>query len=331
MLLLAAALPAFLWELRRDKRLIRYLAQVGVAVGLLILGIGFVRSNFPGPKVTTSAQLPDTFVPVMGTYNDEIRLLGYGYYDTDFQAEGFVTFELYWQPLRQPAKDYTVTIRLVDTMTNEVADIQNTQLAVRAPTLYSSAWQPDNVYVDRYLIPLPDTPEPHSYSLYVGLYDTDAQQVIPITDSAAEVQDNHLRLTGVSVTNEPPFTPDTAGQAVWDDTLVLRSATCSADEQLTVELSWEALQRPERPWHLFVHVFDMTGTLLDQQDSTLEPDAPLDTWPPGRQLETDWTFANITGPVEVKVGFYDVFTGERWSITEGGNPAENLYQFTCEN
>ncbi len=328
-LLLASALPAFLWELRRDKRLIRCLVQAGIAVGLLIVGIGLIRSNFPRPKVTTPDQLPDTFVPVGGTYNDEIRLLGYGYYDTDFLAEGFVTFELYWQPLRQPAKDYTVTIRLVNAATDEVDTIHNTQLAIRAPTIYSSQWQQDTVYIDRYLITLPNMLEPLAYSLYVGLYDTENQQVIPITNATAEVQDNHLRLTGVSVTHELPASRNATGQAIWDDALALGVATCSFGEELTVELRWETLQRPERPWHLFVHVLDMNGALLAQQDGALEPDAPLDTWPPGRQLDTVWTFGNLVGPVQVKVGFYDVFTGERWSITQGGNPAENLYQLNC--
>jgi hypothetical protein len=328
-LLLAAALPALLWELRRDQRLFRYLAQAGIAVGLLVLGVSIIHSNFPRLKVTTPDQLPYTFVPVSGTYNDEIRLLGYGYYDTDFLADGYVTFELYWQPLRQPAKDYTVTIRLVDSVTNEVADIYNTQLAIHAPTIYSSQWQPDTVYVDRYLVTLPDTSEPQAYSLYVGVFDTDTQRVIPITDAAAEVQDNHLRLTGVSVNDMPTSSPNAAGQAVWDDTLVLRSAACSVDVDLTVELQWQALQRPERPWHLFVHVFDMNVTLLDQQDGALEPDMPLDTWPPGRRSDTEWVFENVAGPVQVKVGFYDVFTGERWSMTQGGNPAEDLFQFSC--
>jgi hypothetical protein len=330
-LLLAAALPALLWELRRDQRLIRYLAQAGVAVGLLVFVIAFVRGNLPRPKVTTPDQLPDTFVPVSGTYDDEISLLGYGYYDTDFLAEGYITFELYWQPLRQPAKDYTVTIRLVDSVTSEVADIHNTRLAIHAPTIYSSQWQPDTVYIDRYLITLPDTPEPQAYSLYVGVYDTDTQQVIPITEATAEVQDNHLRLTGVSVMNKPLAAPDSAGQAVWDDALMLRSATCSLNEELTVQLRWQVLQRPERPWHMFVHLFDAGGTLLDQIDGAPEQDTPLDTWPPGRQSYTEWVFENVTGPPQVKVGFYDVFTGERWSMTQGGDPAENLYEFSCEN
>jgi hypothetical protein len=330
-LLLAGALPALLWELRRDKDRLRYLVQAVVVVGLLVLIVTLIRTYLPRPKVTTEGELPASYVWVRGTYDDEIRLLGYGYYDTNFAPQGYVTFELYWQPLRQPGKDYAVTIRLVNAQTQQVEDIQNAPLAVRAPTLTSSEWQPGGVYIDRYLLTLPDASEDQAYHLYVGLYDTDAQQLIPVTNANAEVQDNHVRLTGVSVTSEPSGGQDDSptALAIWDDSLALQSATCSIDEHLTAELVWATLQRPERPWHFFIHIFDANGNLLAQQDGALIPNAPLDAWPPGHQIESVWTFDDISSAVLVKVGFNDVFTGERWSISQGANSNDNLYQWNC--
>lgn len=277
-------------------------------------------------------QLPDSFVSVGGVYNEEIRLLGYGYYDSNFQAGGYLSFELYWQPLRRPEKDYTVTFRLVHAGTQQIEDIQNARLAIHSPTLYSSDWQQGTVYIDRYLIILPTRRESEAINVYIGLYNTEIQQLLPITSATAEVQDNHIRLTGVSINDDASLSQvnSISAQAVWGDALALRSATCSFNEGLNVRLDWETWQRPERPWHLFVHVLGENGTLLDQQDGVIVPDAPLDTWLPGRTVSSVWTFEGIVDFTNIQLGFYDVFTGQRWSVTQGGNSAENLYQLSCD-
>lgn len=137
---------------------------------------------------------------------------------------------------------------------------------------------------------------------------------------------------------DPPGRPLAlpAGQTVladFDGQLALTAATLSADEltpgqSLDVYLTWQALARPARDWSVFVHLDDpVLDNPVAQRDMYLGQGLLLTSW-----LTPDQIIVNhyhltlppgVITPAElaVRVGLYDLTTGERLPLVDGGQAA----------
>ena len=330
-LLLAAYLPVLVREQRKHARFKQITFFTIFTAFLFFAAVEFSLDYLPRPKTIPVGELPAGAVGVTAKYDDEIELLGYGYYETDYQAGGYLTLELYWQVQRQPEADYTVSFRFVNAQTGQIDAIYNTRLAIQAPTIVSSAWEPGKIYIDRYLLALPESADYEAYGLYVGLYDAALQQLLPIQAATTEIQDNHMRLTGVSVhVPEPEQTTRSDPLVAWGDVLLLEAASCPIANNGTLDLDWRIQKRAERPWHLFIHAYDPDGELVGQQDGVIAEAFPLDALSGGQILHSRWDFGEIALPTKFLIGFYDVFTGERWQISQGASTDDNSWVFLCE-
>lgn len=334
-ILLAAFGIVALWRLRtHPRRLLLALAASIAAIAVLWIFLNWLVMTFPQPDLIGENELPAEFVPVQGTYNDEIQVLGYAFYDSNFQPDGYLTFELFWRALAVSDENYVVTVRLVNTVTEAIEDIQNFTLGtMSAPRWPNTRWNPGYIYYERYLLTLPATAG--AYHLFVGLYSPSQEQVIPLTEGTSEVQDNHLRLTAVTVQDEPApaSTLPEPALVIWDKALALQSLDCAIDgsQGLTLELNWQVLQRATHTEHLFVHVWQ-DGTLIAQQDAPLDEHISLDSWLPAATHMTTRHFPNVTTPAVVRLGFYQPFTQERWPITSHDSArsvTDNYLEFTC--
>lgn len=334
-LLLAASALTGLWSLRRSPRRLITLALPVLAAALIVTaGANALAGYLPRPNVIDSGDLPSDLVRVEATYAGEIRLLGYAYYDSNFLPGGYLTFELFWEALRQPSKDYVVSIRLVDHMSQQVQQVDNAVLGrLGTPEHPASRWQPGDVFYERYLITLPaagDEPM-SSYDILVSLYDWDAGQALPVGEATAGVLDDHVRLTAVSVITTPLDAPPDGALVAWEDAVRLTAVDCRTTPagELRVDLAWSARRRPPQAAHLFIHVWD-GDTLVDQAD--LPPHAiPLDAWLPGMAFHTSWRAPVGAETPTVRIGLYDVFSMRRWAIT--GSPdlpvADDIVELPC--
>ena len=335
-LLLAASGIAALWRLRRTPRRLITLALPVLAAALIVTAAANALADYlPRPNVIDSSDLPSDLVRVEATYGDEIRALGYAYYDSDFRPGGYLAFELFWQALRQPAEDYVVSIRLVDHQSQQIEQVDNSVLGrLGTPEHPPTRWRPGEVFYERYLITLPsaDDGEPHSYDILVSLYDWDDSRTLPISAATADVLDNHLRLTAVSVIATPLPAPAEGGLVEWEGAVSLAAATCriTPEGELQVDLDWSAIRRPPQTAHLFIHVWE-GETLVDQAD--LPPHTiPLDAWLPGMAFHTAWRAPIAADAPVVRIGLYDVFSGRRWAITSspGLTMADNMVALPCQ-
>ena len=326
-LLLAAVGLHGLWTLPRAPR-VKQVRGAGIVVASVLLAIGMhaLVTRLPRPAFVSADDLPRSFVPVQATYGDEIRLLGYAHYDSDFKPGGYVVFELFWQALRHPSADYVVTVRIHNNQTGEIDRIENSTLGTHStPERTSSTWPQGSIYYERYLFAL-QAVEPAdlaSYDLLVGLYDQNAGALLPVTDAGEAVLDNHLRLTGAAIWTGEPSPDSAAPQVVWDDALALADITCNVDENgLSLALDWRTLHRPPHAWHVFVHV-RQNDTTVAQYDAPPAPPHPTDSWPPGSAQRTTWHEPAITGPAQILLGLYRPFTLDRAPVTASVYPADN--------
>ena len=101
--------------------------------------------------------------------------------------------------------------------------------------------------------------------------------------------------------------------------------------KVLVTLYWEALRPIDRNKQVFVHLYD--GELLAQHDGAPECAInPTTRWEPG-QIIPDPHIVDLppnmkSGPVSLRVGMYDLLSGERLAVDGAGDDTINLTEIT---
>lgn len=137
-----------------------------------------------------------------------------------------------------------------------------------------------------------------------------------------------IRYIGTDLT-DPPLLPPQAAQAPagendtinWENGIVLQSSHISTDrDQITVQADWTTTQPVNRPYTIFVHLYDEAGNLIAQRDTMpLQGAWPTTCWRPGQTFRDSYTLtipgtADRTRPQTLKLGLYWLPTGERLSL-----------------
>lgn len=145
----------------------------------------------------TDAHIPGTPVSIRfgGLYGEQtttgaqdiIELAAYAYY----RGDDVLDLTLYWRALAPAAVNYTVFVHLQTYDATSAADTptlvsqhDGRPCAASYPT---SRWRPGEIIVDQHRLMLPTTQPSPTYVLYVGLYDLDTQQRLPILSASPPV------------------------------------------------------------------------------------------------------------------------------------------------
>jgi hypothetical protein len=314
-LLLLAALAVI--GVIRSRNYLRTALALAASVGLGILMI-VVINLLPRPNFVTqpSASLNET--PVQ--FDDTLRLLGYAYYDADYQAGGYVTFEMNWQSLRRMDIDYVVSVLFVDSASNTIVDSQDFTLgSLSTPPASTSTWSDNSIFYERYVLRLPE--QRAGYDLYVGVFDPVNNHLLSVSDTPGPVLADHVRLTAVAVDSTENGSVPTAPLATWGNALTLGAASCVTDAlgQSHVELSWYVAQRIPDDMTLFLHAV-RAGEVIAQRDARPLQAIPLDGLPVSSIFNTQW---DVDGNVDlIRLGLYD-WAVNRWEITQSSLPETN--------
>jgi mannosyltransferase len=150
----------------------------------------------PWPWVT---ELPAMQTIVEAEFEPAIRLGGF---DRGEIGEGFLPITLYWQSTAAPAGDFLVFIHLIDEMNGEtVAQVDG----IPANGLrLTSGWRPGEVIIDSHLLPIPADLKPGRYHVYIGLYDPDSGERLPVRLQGDAQPDARLHLLTLDLPEEMP-------------------------------------------------------------------------------------------------------------------------------
>ena len=111
---------------------------------------------------------------------DRIRLLGYG-----FQVTGrTLNVALYWQAKEPVDKTYNVFVHVFDSQGELQGQSDSPPVSGDYPT---SSWQPGDVIVDGYTIPLRSNAPLDTYRVAVGMYDTATNKRLPVLNGTGRV------------------------------------------------------------------------------------------------------------------------------------------------
>jgi hypothetical protein len=131
---------------------------------------------------------PQTFTianPLAVSFAGSVTLLGYGV-DREKLAPGeALELTLFWRCERPLPKAYTVFTHLLSADQARLWGGKDGQPQDgHYPT---TAWQPGEMIVDRYLLPTDPATPPGEYLLEVGLYDLDTGERLPVLDGSGKV------------------------------------------------------------------------------------------------------------------------------------------------
>jgi hypothetical protein len=255
----------------------------------------------------------------------------------EVEAGGTLAVALRWQALGDMERDYTVSLRLIDTAGHRYGQLDKPliksftsgwddglEIIVRAPT---SGWAPREVVMDEYELPaLPGTP-PGEYQLAALVYHLDSGEVLKARDGEGTVLDGPYVLGPVTVVRpkQPPALDEVGihrrlTENLGGELMLLGHGPiveqARPGESLTVVLFWQPLRVIDADWQLVLHVGAMDGgTLAEGRFDVANPDHPTHLWMPGDVVMGQYTLVldpiAVPGEAQLALNLVDTTTGER--------------------
>ena len=166
---------------RRSKRCPSGLYVVATPIGNL------VYDAIPRVFTTAEPQVTTNY-----TWDDAISLRGY---DLSYLNDGSLAIHPYWQALRRMDISLTNYFHLINPESGQI--VAQADVIPRGWTYPTNWWEQGEVVEDRVMLSLEEVP-PGEYELYVGWYDIDTGQRVPVhSQNGDPVPDNSILLTTV--------------------------------------------------------------------------------------------------------------------------------------
>jgi hypothetical protein len=115
---------------------------------------------------------------------DEVTLLGYGLLNDRLAAGDIAQITLFWQASRTPSQRYTVFLHVLDG-SNQIVGQRDAEPGggARLTTL----WEPGQVIVDNYGLPIHPATPPGEYRVEVGMYNAATGERLTTPEGASQV------------------------------------------------------------------------------------------------------------------------------------------------
>ncbi len=207
---------------------------------------------------------------------------------------GDAEVEVELMPLRRTASPLTLFIWLVGPDGQRLGDRHSYPGLGRLSTTF---WQPGEPVVDRYKVPVDEALSqgvaPAAVSVFVGLYDRAADEILPVTEGLGGAQVGQpvaeAKLAPQGLEDGAPIGSSPA-LATFGDSLQLNMADFPAlaepGSTVPVMLDWTVLKPPGCDCKLFVHLVGMDGLdpLAQVDEAILQGRYPSRLWAAGEQL-----------------------------------------------
>jgi len=136
-------------------------------------------------------ELPAVSNLVQADYGSAIQLYGY---ELDEDMTSRLDLTLYWLARETPDRSYHAFVHLVSADDGTiVSQLDRIPADWLRPT---NGWRPGEILTDIYQLSIPEDLAPGDYHLYVGMYDPDSRQRLPVTfQGEAQTNDQFLIIT----------------------------------------------------------------------------------------------------------------------------------------
>lgn len=266
--------------------------------------------------------------PLEVNLGDKIRLLGFDLDRESVEPGGILFLTLYWQAITEMDADYHVFVHLGYEYLWAQED--------RGPTCDSHPtyrWEPREIIIDRYSIPVDSGAPPGQYPLQVGMYDALAGcKRLRVLDEAGECLGDSIFLTNCLIKGQKFSIPEiqhpmhvNLGDKVLFLGYDLGFEEVKPGGTLALTLYWQAQEEMEVSYKVFTHLVDKDGQIWGQMDSIPRNGVhPTTGWLKGEVVIDEYGIPVKSdaplGEYVIAIGMYDPRTGERLiALDEEGN------------
>jgi 4-amino-4-deoxy-L-arabinose transferase-like glycosyltransferase len=289
---------------------------VGAWLGILI------PAYRPAPRVSPDA-VPQ---PLDWQVGDDVRLLGYDISPPTVDPGQTVTVTLYWEPLDQIDRNYTVFVQLFGLDGARVGGRDTYPGLGNDPTIYLG---PGEIIADSIPVPVaPDAEGPILLDVVAGLHDLASGERLPTRDAAGSPVEYPV-IGAVKLSGSGHAAPSYEDEAVFQGGLALAGYDLSETAltpgaALDVTLIWDAAGPLPVDYTVFVHLVDEAGQIAAQGDAPPRGGRyPTTTWGAGERFPDPHTLALPAdlppGAYALLVGLYDPLSGARLPLEAGGD------------
>jgi hypothetical protein len=212
-----------------------------------------------------------------------------------------------WRATRDLFEDFTVFAQLVDGDGNVIAQRDGMTQDMFFPTML---WSPGRIVSDSRALAIPRDASPGVYRLLAGLYRAQNLERLPVVTADGESPDAVVDLGEVIVPiNASNAHPRVSLRAQLGDAIQFLGYDVQSRELI---LYWHARARPEKNYHVFVHIVDARGQLVAQTDGAPRGNRyPTRIWDAGERVPDAHALNVAPGKYTILFGMYDPISGER--------------------
>jgi mannosyltransferase len=244
------------------------------------------------PERTPSAPDHTLAAPLQSAETgDEIELVGYSLLNERLRAGDIAQVALFWRADRTPTQRFKVFLHVLDEG-NHIVGQRDAEPGggARLTTL----WEPGELVVDRYGLPIDPATPPGTYRVEVGMYSPDDGQRLTTPDGASQVWLAPLEV-------ERPLAPapiaalemeHTAGVDLGELTLLgydvaklgfahQPAVPLQPSDTLEVSLYWQVAQQPSGDWQVAIELLDPKGQKRAEIVAVPVDGYPTSRWQPG--------------------------------------------------
>ena len=321
------------WEIVRGGEPQLWVFQSGYSGAVERLDYDVLAASFLGrsaPVFRVGAPLDETFDPpnqVGARFDEVFELTGWAL-DLPVVAPGDdLVLTLYWQSLRETTADYHVFAHLGDG--DPVAQSDSVPQCGTHPTY---RWRQGEQVVERRLLKVRPDAGAGVLPLRVGLYEYPSKDRLHASDGSGADLGSSLHITSVRVGTpamQPPspYRVDSValGSGVGLVGYDLPEEPLLPGDRLNLRLYWQCLAPMDVSYTVFLHLVGPDGSIAVQRDAKPQDGAlPTDFWMPGEYVADEHVLevpeGSAAGEYELRVGMYDVATGQRLPANRGGLP-----------
>ena len=273
--------------------------------------------------------LPRSFHPYQHfkpfEFGDKILFRGYDLYDGRIEEEGKLSVNLYWQALQKMEEDYTVYLKLVNSVYHVWGQQEGRPYWGGLPT---NRWEKGQVVGDKREIDiLPGTP-PGEYHIEVTLYDLHSGQALEASGQG------RLLLGPVEVTRRA--LPDIESLAIEYPMRVELGSKVQLlgynvesgfrpGDGIHLTLFWQCLESMNQDYTVFTHLVGEDKRIWGQKDNRpVDGFYPTTGWEPGEIVRDQYDLVISPeappGYYWLEIGMYLAERGERLAALKDGVP-----------
>ncbi len=293
-----------------------YFLPLTLALLLLLKGAWLDRANsFWLVQPQEDGAIPGLAQPEWGDFGGLVRLAGYDWAPPD-------VLTLYWRALQPLGEVYSTAVTLADGRGVPVTTVTHNAPGESATT----TWQPGELVRDVFTLPLDAGRAPTGYRVQVALLAPDGTPVL--LQDGPNGAETWVSVGRAKLPPEETAVPSTAVpiNALFGEAIRLTHADfpgrVASGETFGLTLYWQVETAVATDYTVFIHLLDAEGALVAGNDG--QPFGgvyPTSFWSPGETLADahPWQLNVLPGTYEIRVGLYQLETGQRLPLATGGD------------